>query len=141
MRILSAARLRALLLLILPAFLFVAAQACAQRSNVPSRNVTQMREAMNGNPSQRVIVLDIRTAPELNSALGRLDNIVHIPLQELQRRLSELEKHKSAEIHVICRSGNRSVAATRFLREQGFTAYNILGGMLAWRQSYGTAGK
>ena len=32
----------------------------------------------------------------------------------------------------ICRSGNRSARVTAWLREQGFDAFNMTGGMYAW---------
>ena len=46
---------------------------------------------------------------------------------------------KDTEMIVICRSGNRSSQATRILKENGFNAYNMQGGMLAWNKMLETA--
>ena len=55
-----------------------------------------------------------------------------IPLDELPDRLDELKEHRDQEIIVHCRSGGRSERAVQFLRSQGFNAYNLKGGILAW---------
>ncbi|MBE0643538.1 MAG: rhodanese-like domain-containing protein [Bacteroidetes bacterium] len=83
------------------------------------------------------VVLDVRTAPELTSELGKLDGVINIPVQELEQRLAELKAYQKSPVYVICRSGNRSGVATRILREHGFEAYNVTGGMRAWRAAFG----
>lgn len=80
-----------------------------------------------------LVVLDVRTEAELLGTLGKLDGIVHIPIQQLQDRVNELSKFKDKEIAVICRTGSRSYIATQFLIEKGFNAKNVLGGMVEFR--------
>ncbi len=132
-------------LLILPALLLVTSlfmpSACAQQQSVPASSVTQVHEGLAKKGKAKIIVLDVRTTPELTGSLGKLDNIVHIPLNDLSSRVKELSKYTSSEIHVICRSGNRSTGATEFLRKHGYNAFNVEGGMLAWRKKFGNAGK
>jgi rhodanese-related sulfurtransferase len=135
------ATLKALATLLAVTAVMTYASACAQQGGVPSSTVTQMRDAIAKKGPDKVVVLDVRTAPELTSQLGKLDGIIHIPLSALSSRVHELEKYKSAEIHVICRSGNRSVAATQLLRQKGYTAFNVQGGMLSWRGTFGVANK
>ena len=55
-----------------------------------------------------------------------------IPLDELPDRLDELEAHRNEEIVVHCRTGGRSAKATALLRQQGFDAKNLRGGVHAW---------
>ncbi len=117
------------------------ASACAQQGSVPSSTVVQLKEALSKKGKTKVVVVDVRTAPELTSQLGKLDNILHIPLGDLSSRAKELAAHKADDIYVICRSGNRSVAATQYLREQGYKAFNVQGGMIGWREKYGSANK
>lgn len=75
------------------------------------------------------VVLDVREGYEL--AHSRLEPCVHIPLDELPDRFSELDSEKSYV--VVCRSGNRSGIATKFLNAQGFTdVRNLVGGMNEW---------
>lgn len=54
-----------------------------------------------------------------------------LPLSELTARVDDLPKDRP--IVAQCRSGKRSAKATDFLREQGFDAVNMEGGILAWR--------
>ncbi len=76
-----------------------------------------------------VYVLDVRTLAEWNE--------YHIPHTHFTT-LDELEKHldllpRGKEIVVVCRSGNRSLVAARMLREKGFNAASMSGGLDAWR--------
>ncbi len=70
------------------------------------------------------ILLDIRTVYEY--ARGHADGFINIPLDDLRERLVELDKSK--KIFVMCQSGLRSYLATRILMQNGFDAYNFIGG-------------
>ena len=78
------------------------------------------------------LLLDVRTLDEFDGPLGHIIGAVLIPIQEIEQRIDELNKHKEKEIIVICRSGNRSQTGTRILISHGFNAVNMLGGMKAW---------
>jgi len=80
---------------------------------------------------QGTFLLDVRTQPEWDEF--HAPNAVLIPLDELPSRLDELPKGQ--EIVVICRSGNRSAVATDILRQNGFNATSVAGGMNAWRSA------
>ena len=79
-----------------------------------------------------ILLLDGRTATEFDGLLGHISGAVLLPVQELEQRIDELNKHKEKQIIVICRSGNRSQTGTRILISHGFNAVNMLGGMKAW---------
>lgn len=72
-------------------------------------------------------VLDVRNPQEL--AVEALPGALNIPLPQLRARLCELPRDR--EILVLCRSAQRAYYATRILRQHGFQARNISGGMLA----------
>ncbi len=74
-------------------------------------------------------ILDVREAWEL--ALCSLPDAQHIPLGELARRLSELDRERP--LVVVCHHGVRSRAAQAFLLGQGFhRVVNLAGGIDAW---------
>jgi rhodanese-related sulfurtransferase len=79
-----------------------------------------------------LVILDVRNPAELVSTLGKIDNVINIPIQELETRIGELDKYKDKLIAVICRSGNRSGKGTKILREHGYNAKNVLGGMIEY---------
>ena len=78
------------------------------------------------------VLLDVRRQDEFDGPSGHLRGAVLIPIQELISRLDELSPHKQKTVVVVCRSGNRSGVATAILREHGFAALNMVGGMVRW---------
>ena len=77
------------------------------------------------------LVIDVREASEWSA--GHIANARHIPLGQLDKRMSELEKFKTRSVIVNCQSGNRSVAACRRLGKNGFEkVHNLAGGIAAW---------
>jgi rhodanese-related sulfurtransferase len=83
---------------------------------------------------ETAILLDIRTAAENRE--GHIINSKHIPTSELVTRMPELEKHRQNHVIAYCRSGNRSVAACKILKKNGFeNVYNLGGGIMAWESA------
>jgi rhodanese-related sulfurtransferase len=78
-----------------------------------------------------VVVLDVREDYEF--AGGHIPGATWIPLGELSSRLNEIPAGKT--VVAVCRSGNRSGQATTLLRQQGFDAHNMQGGMISWEQA------
>ena len=72
-------------------------------------------------------LLDVRNPPEL--AVESVPGAINIPLPQLRARLGELPRDR--EIHVFCRSAQRSYYATRILLQNGFKVRNISGSMLS----------
>ncbi len=75
------------------------------------------------------LLLDVRTPEEFRQ--GHLDGAVNIPVQELARRLAELEP-KARPLVVYCAAGMRAQSAVELLVRQGFEKVLCLGGMSAW---------
>lgn len=76
-------------------------------------------------------LIDVRTAGEWR--VGHLPAAKHIPLDDLGRRLSEIDPSRLTV--VVCRSGNRSGSAVRALQERGYKVANLVGGMAALRRA------
>lgn len=77
---------------------------------------------------QNVTLLDVRTVDEFKT--GHIRDAKLIPLSKLKENLDKLKKDKQKKIIVYCRSGSRSVAASRILKENGFTPLNVRTGMI-----------
>jgi len=75
-----------------------------------------------------ITLLDVRTPEEFRS--GHLRDATLIPLGKLETNLNKLAPSKNKKILVYCRSGNRSVAASRILEKHGFTPLNIKEGIV-----------
>ena len=78
------------------------------------------------------VLIDVRTPAEVAKGMAS-ESAVNIPLQEIPQRLSEFPKDK--DLLIYCRSGKRSMAASKFLVENGYTrVFNIDGGIMALPQ-------
>jgi rhodanese-related sulfurtransferase len=75
--------------------------------------------------------IDVRERDE--HARARIPGAVLLPLSEFMERY-ERELPKEREIVVSCRSGARSSRAAALLREHGYDAVNLGGGILAWEE-------
>jgi len=96
------------------------------------RDIT-VQEAHESLGSGDILFLDVRTRQEFVNE-GRIKNAMLIPVNVLERRLTELEQHRDKKIIVYCKSGRRSQIATEILNENNFNAYNMDGGFLAWKE-------
>lgn len=95
-------------------------------------SVKELKEQMKSN--KKLIILDVRTPEELTGPLGKIEDVINIPIQNLETRIGELNKYKDKDIAVICRSGNRSRFGTDILNKNGFKAKNVAGGMIEYNK-------
>jgi len=119
-------------IMLLSMFNFINFLGCAQQDKDSTMTVQDLKKLMKDDST--LVILDVRTPAELVGPLGKIDNVINIPIQELENRAGELREYKDKEIAVICRSGNRSNTGTKILREQGYKAKNVLGGMIEYRK-------
>lgn len=80
---------------------------------------------------KEVVLLDVRTPEEFSQEF--IEGAILIPVQVLNKNLSKLQPYKDKKIIVYCHSGNRSVAASRILSENGFHPLNVKGGISQWK--------
>ena len=74
-------------------------------------------------------LLDVREDEEL--AHCAIDGALHIPMQEVPIRISDLPRNQP--LVVMCHHGSRSDQVAQFLRGNGFTnVHNLAGGIDAW---------
>jgi NADPH-dependent 2,4-dienoyl-CoA reductase/sulfur reductase-like enzyme/rhodanese-related sulfurtransferase/TusA-related sulfurtransferase len=73
---------------------------------------------------QGTILLDVRTEMEFEN--GHLPDAINIPVDDLRRRLSDLNKDKL--ILTYCQVGLRGYIASRILSQNGFRVKNMTGG-------------
>ena len=77
-------------------------------------------------------LLDVRQ--DWETKLCRLENAVHIPIEEIELRTEELDPQ--SEIVVYCHQGVRSAAVAEYLRSLGFAdVKNLAGGLDFWART------
>jgi rhodanese-related sulfurtransferase len=77
---------------------------------------------------KEIILLDVREEMEYN--MTHIEGSLLIPLGSLSQRINELDKNK--EIVTYCHHGNRSMMAALELKEKGFSAKSMKGGIEEW---------
>ena len=77
------------------------------------------------------LVVDVRQPDEYRQA--HIAGSKLITLIEFRKRMKDLPQGR--EIICVCASGNRSSSAARILAKEGFTVFDMQGGMHAWRHA------
>ena len=76
-----------------------------------------------------VVFVDVREPYEWDA--GHIDGSLHIPIMQIQERTDEVPSDRT--IVVVCQIGQRSDLVARFLRDNGYEAHNLEGGMSVWQ--------
>lgn len=84
----------------------------------------------------RPVMIDVREPSEFSSTLGHIKGARNIPSGRVAAQAGDIAKLKDTPVYVICRSGQRAMAAAGTLSRAGYTRLHILnGGMLAWQRA------
>ena len=93
-------------------------------------SVDELAGHLSAHPTEGALI-DVREPAEYEEA--HVAGAVLIPLSEFADRLAEVPRVQP--LHIICRSGARSLRAAESLASAGVTAINVAGGTLAWIDS------
>jgi rhodanese-related sulfurtransferase len=87
------------------------------------------------------ILIDVRDLDEVDSVIAS-DTCRPYHFSWREDVLSDSMELIPQDIPVVvyCRSGGRSASASAFLEEEGYTVYNLQGGITAWKSSIGILG-
>lgn len=99
----------------------------------PATDLT-VNEFEKGIKQPNIQVLDVRTFSEYQS--GHLKDALLADWtnqEQFTERVQSLDKSKP--VYTYCLSGVRSGAAAEWLREKGYLAYNLDGGIASWRKA------
>ena len=81
--------------------------------------------------NQNAVVLDVRTQEEYDS--GHIKGAVLLPVDAItEESAQEVIPAKDTQVLVYCRSGNRSVTASKALAQLGYTEVYEFGGINTW---------
>jgi adenylyltransferase/sulfurtransferase len=96
---------------------------------IPEISVQDLKAKLD--KKEKFVLLDVREPHEYE--IAKIPGSTLIPLGKLPERFGELDK--GAKLIVHCKMGGRSANAVRFLREKGYDATNVAGGINAWSES------
>lgn len=77
------------------------------------------------------LLLDVREDDEWTA--GHAPQAEHLPMSRLQHEYAQLPTNR--QIVCVCHIGARSAAVAAALRDAGWDAVNLTGGMVAWERA------
>ncbi len=98
-----------------------------QKARMKEYTANQAAKLMN---DTSVVLLDVRSIEERKNY--HIQESLHIPLNELSKKIASLEAHRNKEIICYCHSGSRSFVAAAMLQKYGFKTANLKGGIIKW---------
>jgi len=108
--------------------------------NVEETTPSEVYQKIEG--GENILLLDVREHQEYDQI--RIDNTILIPrgnletgnLANYQEEVKQLEAAKEKEIIVICRSGQRSLYSSNYLKQNGYdNVKSMKSGVMGWAQS------
>lgn len=121
-----ASALRLTGLLALAALLPSACGRAGTAAAIPEISVEELKTRLDR--KDKFVLLDVREPSE--HAAAKIAGSTLIPLGALPARLGELDKNAKLVVH--CKKGGRSAKAVALLREKGYDAVSLAGGIDAW---------
>lgn len=99
--------------------------------SIPVLDPLQLEQLMHG---RAPLLVDLRPVVEFRGPKGHMRGAVNIPLEELGRRLNELERKEPRPIVLIDERDGRARQAALLLQAKGVDWFYVLeGGFHAWR--------
>ncbi|QHS21898.1 hypothetical protein GWK91_02605 [Virgibacillus sp. MSP4-1] len=90
-------------------------------------DLEDLRQKVEGD--EKISIIDVREPAEY--AFGHIPGAKNIPLDQLEEHVDEMDSEE--DLHIICRTGNRSDLAAQKLAEKGFKSVkNVVPGMSSW---------
>ena len=97
----------------------------------PMPDVDELKRQLDA--GEKVLVLDVRGTSEFTGEGGHIAGALNLALEDLPKRMAELEDYKQSTIRLVCRTDRRSAQAAQLLTAAGFIdAQPVRGGMTAW---------
>lgn len=88
---------------------------------------------------EKFVFIDCRLPSERQ--ITHIEGTTLLPIQELDKRMNELQGHESDKIVVHCKGGGRSLQFTQILRQKGFRdVKSLAGGISLWNRDINPGG-
>ena len=99
----------------------------------PMLGVEELKRKLDA--GEDLFILDVRQAQDFSGEQGHIAGAHNIPVEELAKRVTELETYRKRPIAIVCRTDKRSATAAQLLAGRGFTKISVArGGMTDWNR-------
>jgi membrane protein DedA with SNARE-associated domain/rhodanese-related sulfurtransferase len=102
---------------------------------VPRVQVTELAKKLQSEEAEKILVVDVRSHGYYDSGAARIQGSIRIEPNNLLREVETLPKDKDIYMYCTCLREATSSRVAHLLREHGFSAFVIVGGLTAWRKA------
>ncbi|MDN3618434.1 rhodanese-like domain-containing protein [Polaribacter undariae] len=103
---------------------------CNSQEDVKSISTQELKELLS---KEEIQLMDVRTPKEVKEGAIETASFSNFFDTDFHEKAA-LQLDKSKPVYLYCRSGKRSVKASKILKENGYEVYNVLGGYNKWKQ-------
>jgi rhodanese-related sulfurtransferase len=102
---------------------------------VPRVQVQELAEKLDSDEKANILLLDVRSHGYYDGGALRIRGSIRFEPNNFAEEIKHLSKNKEIYVYCTCARDATSARVAHLLREQGFNAYVIVGGLGAWRKA------
>jgi membrane protein DedA with SNARE-associated domain/rhodanese-related sulfurtransferase len=102
---------------------------------VPRVQVIELAERLQSEEGGKILLVDVRSHGYYDSGATRIRGSIRIEPNNLSQEMKTLPKDKDIYMYCTCLREATSARVAHLLREQGYNAFVIIGGLAAWRKA------
>jgi membrane protein DedA with SNARE-associated domain/rhodanese-related sulfurtransferase len=102
---------------------------------VPRVQVEQLTSKLASDEKDKVLILDVRSHGYYDAGAARIKGSIRLEPNNLAEELTALPKDHEIYVYCTCAREATSARVALQLREQGFNAFVLVGGVAAWKKA------
>jgi membrane protein DedA with SNARE-associated domain/rhodanese-related sulfurtransferase len=102
---------------------------------VPRVHVTELEAKVRSEGLGKILLGDVRSHGYYDAGSVRIPGSIRIEPNNLTAEIKSFPRNKDMYLYCTCRSEATSASVAHLLRQQGFNAFVIAGGLAAWRRA------
>jgi membrane protein DedA with SNARE-associated domain/rhodanese-related sulfurtransferase len=102
---------------------------------VPRVQVAALAAKLQAEGPEKILVADVRSHGYYAAGAVRIPGSIRIEPNNLSAEIKVFPRDKDMYLYCTCRSEATSASVAHLLRDQGFNAFVIVGGLAAWRRA------
>ena len=102
---------------------------------VPRVQVLELVKKLQLEEAEKILIVDVRSHGYYDASADRIRGSIRIEPNNLSQELVKLPKDKDIYLYCTCQREATSAHVALLLREQGFNAFVLVGGLAAWRKA------
>jgi membrane protein DedA with SNARE-associated domain/rhodanese-related sulfurtransferase len=102
---------------------------------VPRVHVEELAAKLKAEGPEMILLGDVRSHGYYNVGAVRIPGSIRIEPNNLTAEIKTFPRNKDMYLYCTCRGEATSASVAHLLREQGFSAFVLVGGLAAWRRA------